>query len=860
MNSIDQELNNFTFYRDRTGNLAPQNEIILPLNLSQCLINSDNNYQATADTFNNALSCIYINYMYLYSKCFLVDNNYPTNNPLYIGNFTTDQISVLSVRDINWTYVNTLTAITSSIDFTVNHFVNTYSITIPISSTSTPLSITTSIRDNLTSIGDGKVFFASSIQSQAVNIPPPDGSSLSSYSYIVNLSGVPGLLLNNSPTTQSGDIFYTTSTFTTNSAVTYLQTKNNPSTATKFSFASPLSAGMDDLVDMVVGYNNYTQNKVLFCASKTRLYIFTDGINGVQLVYSSDTLGYKRDINFQSIASLVLYGNFLFIGESYYNSVYKVNVSGFLLNDPINSERLIVEKIIGGLGGGAEPTQFNNPEPQFVLENYLYVFDRNNSYIKIYDLNLNFITSTNISSLIKATPIISGVKPFNIGYYKGYYNIYMLSSYVVVNKTITYRFNEIVILDIQTFFPLYNIRISSNNIDEVLTAFKQSPTDPNIVYVTTNTNFYKFFISNFSQVGLFILEKSNNKFIDVLSLDGNDVVYLYQTPGYGLIVKFIETLTYVNLLTNSDFDIYTLDDLFVKPDENQTFIVYNKTFKKLLYNFKKLLSNITLRPNYILQIGSSLNSKIYSGVDYLNNFEYEKLNIIDVKNVYIGENEVFSNSVLNRALGNFYKLLTLGLTTISNNTSIIFSTINLNDNEVDVQDPNTLQNSFVMTEQFDPAVVDTFNCVILTENGDGIAFETTQSPSPTSTLVFVEDSQTLANKRVSFIDNNTQVYSQGLNLPLVTNENLFPTIVTNYLQVLRSTNVVLPSTELTWNINKVPTTPYNNYNLIGKNIYIQPTANTTTIQTLQTAQYDKNLQSYLDIDPSLFVSRKGNLN
>ena len=856
MNSIDQELNNFTFYRDRTGNLAPQNEIILPLNLGQCLINSDNNYQATADTFNNALSCIYINYMYLYSKCFLVDNNFPTNNPTYIGNFTTDQISVLSVSDINWTYVNTLTAITSSITFNVNHFINTYSITIPISSASTPLTIATSIRDNLTSIGNGDVFFASSIQSQAVNIPPPGGGSLSSYSYTVNLTGVPGLLINNSPTTQPGDIFYTTSTFTTNSAVTYLQTKNNPATATKFSTVSQLSAGMDDLVDVVVGYNTYTNNKVLFCASKTRIYIFTDGIHGVQLVYSSDTLGYKRDINFKSISSLVLHGTTLFIGESYYNSVYKVSVSGFLLDDPINSNRLIVDRIIGGLGGGAEPTQFNNPEPQFVLENYLYVFDRNNNYIKIYDLNLNFKSSLNISSLIKATPIVPGVKPFNVGYYKGSYNIYMLSSYVVVNKTITYRFNEIVILDVTTFFPLYNIRISSNNIDEVLTSFKQSPTDPNIVYVSTNINFYKFFISNFSQVGAFVLERSGNRFINVLSLDGVDVVYLYQTPGYGLFVKFIETITYVRLLTNSDFDIYTLDDLFVKSNENQTFVVYNKTFKKLLYNFKKLLSNIALRPNYTLQIGTTLNSKLYSGVDYLNNYEYENLNIIDVKNVYIGENEVFSNSVLNRVLSNFYKLLTLGLTTIRNNNTVIFSTINLNDNEVDVQDPNTLQNSFIMTEQFNPAVVDTYNCVILTENGCGISCETKQSPSPSSTLVFVEDSQTLANKRVSYIDTNTQVYSQGLDLPLVTDVNLHPTIVTNYLQVLRSTDVPLPGTQLNWNLNKIPVTPYNNYNLIGKDIYIQPTANTTTIQTVQTAQYGQSLNSYLDIDPSLFVSLK----
>ena len=48
MNNISSELATYDFPKNRTGNLSITNELLLPITLDQCLINADENYQATA--------------------------------------------------------------------------------------------------------------------------------------------------------------------------------------------------------------------------------------------------------------------------------------------------------------------------------------------------------------------------------------------------------------------------------------------------------------------------------------------------------------------------------------------------------------------------------------------------------------------------------------------------------------------------------------------------------------------------------------------------------------------------------------------------------------------------------------------
>jgi hypothetical protein len=775
MNNISIEADDYIFVKNRTGSLTLTNQLVLPLYLDQCLINSDDNYQATASSFNSALSCLHINYMYLYSKLFLVENGFPTQSPSYIGNAENTTPTVLTVSNINAANVTAVKAAGSTVSFTFNNYLNNYNVSIPLASITTPQQLAYSYFNTITALNSGGLF--------------PEGQiSLVGSAYNISLTGIPAIKINNSYTTNTSDIFLTTSTYTSNSGDIQLSEISNFNDLVQFSFSSSASAGMDDLVDIQITKNTYTGKNVIFCAAKKQIYILTEYANTVELVYSSITLGYNRDIDFQDITSIVLYGDFLYIGDKHYNSIYKVDVSGFIRNNPINSTRFIVDRIIGGTGSG--DTQFNAPEPQFVYNNQLYVFDRNNNYIKLYDLNLNFLKGINYSNTLRSTPPITTTKPFNIGLYQGTYNIYYLSSYVTVNSFETFRTNEILILDINTLLQLYEIKLSFNNVDETLVDFKQSVIDIRTVYVATNKNLYKLFLSNFSQIGNFTQGIYNIKRLGDVNNDNLDALFVYQTYGKGFFTKFLEQNSYISLLTQSDFEIYSLSELFVNSNENQTFVVYNKTFKKLFYNFFKLLTNIKSRPVYIIQTNTPFNSRTFTDLEYISNAEFDELNTLDNKNFYVGENEIFSNSVINRIITNFYRLLQRGLQIASNKVTFEYSPINLkrvvNSIVAPVSTSTVTSYPYIMTEQYNQNDYTTFNSIILTEDGKGITTESDQKPTtkPQSQLIVTENKTEYVNTAYSFIDNNTSIKSPTLNLPL-TNTNVAPTVVT-YLEAVRT--------------------------------------------------------------------------
>lgn len=785
MNNISTESGDYIFVKSRTGSLTLNNQLTLPLKLEQCLINADNNYQATAASFNSVLSCLYINYMYLYSKLFLVENGFPTQPFNYIGNVQNLTETILTINSLNQTNFSTLTAALTSVNFTFNNYLNNYSVSIPITGITNPEELAYAYLDTITSVDDGNLFSLGEV------------SLTGAASISVGLTGIPAIEINDSYTTVVSTIFLTPSTYTNNNGVTQLDSTNNFNNLVQFSFASTASAGMDDLVDIQVTKNSYTGKNVIFCAAKTQIYIITEDNGLTELVYSSNLLGYNRDIDFQDITSIVLFGDFLYIGDKHYNSIYKVDISGFIRNNPINSTRFIVDRIIGGTG--SDSTQFNAPEPQFVFDNQLYVFDRNNNYIKLYDLNLNFLRSVNYYSVLKNTPPITSTKPFNVAFYNGVFNIYYLSSYVTFNSFETFRMNEIIVLDIDNLLPLYEIKLSFNDIDEVLVDLKQSKIDINTIYVATNKNLYKLFLSNFSQIGNFTQGIYNVRRLGNVNNNGLDTLFVYQTYGFGFFTKFLEQNTFISLLTEDNFLIYSLNELFVNQNENQTFVVYNKTFKKLFYNFFKLLTNIKARPVYVIQTNTPFNSRTFTDIEYISNAEFDELNTLDNKNYYVGENEIFSNSVINRIITNFYILLERALQIISNKVTFEYIPVNLkrvvNSSIPPVSTSTVTGYPYIMTEQYNSNDYTTFNSIILTENGNGITTESYQKPTtaPQKQLIataVVTDAGTITptkneyiNTSYSLIDTSTSVKSPTLNLPLIPGE---ASGVVTYLEAVRT--------------------------------------------------------------------------
>lgn len=736
MTNIALESANYGFEQDRTGNIVSSNLLDLPFSRKNCLLNGGTDFHATATAFNAALSALNSNYYYLYSKCFILESNFPTATAGYIGNFQNEPLTKLDIEGIDATNLSDLQAAGPTLTFTFNRFIDEYDVSIDVSAITNELELAYTYVDTITSLNNGNLFAGST-------------PILISGSYYVSLTSIPySVSLNNSYTTDPSDVFLTTSTIVSNNGQSTLGINDDYSKAIKFSFADSLSGGLDNLVDIAVGYNEYTGSRILFGISENRLFIFSSNSNSITLLYSSNTVGYERDINFTDLTSIVLYNNTLFIGDKHYNNIYKLNISGFLTNDPVNSNRVIVEKVIGGTGVGIDPTQFNYPEPQFVSNNLLYVFDRNNKYIKIFDLNLNFQRGVSIKELLADTPAISTSRPFHVAKVDNIDQIYLLSTTLVKAGNGGYvRFNDIVIIDPINYFYLFKIRLSSFDSTEVIRDFKQIDPKNSIVYILTNYGLYKFFLSNMSQIGKFTIPMTNYMKVGGISSTDriDEYVYLYASPGHGIFAQFTETNNYTSLLDDEFFDVYPLSDILVKADENQTFIVYNKTFTKLLHNITTLLKNISVRPQYKLLVGSTLNSRVYIGLNYLTNKIYEQLLPEITKDYFIGENEIFCSDTINRVLGKLYDLILLGLQSIQNDIVFEYTPISLVATTVD---------NAIMQEVYQPGDFTTYDTTILTETGEVLIYESGQSPSPVMVITTPSINTT---STPPFIDQNTTI-------------------------------------------------------------------------------------------------------
>jgi hypothetical protein len=343
----------------------------------------------------------------------------------------------------------------------------------------------------------------------------------------------------------------------------------------------------------------------------------------------------------------------------------------------------------------------------------------------------------------------------------------LLSTYTLITKQLPYTINSIVILNPNTFTPYKAVNITFNNTLENISYCLQSANEENISYVMTNIGLYKFNTTNFSQIGYFGQVINNCKYICLVEEDGKDVVYVYSTPGYGIFTKYVEESTYTTLLTNDDFNVYSLDELYINENENQTFFVYNKTFKKLFQNFYKLLTNIAFRPSYSLVIGTSLNSHIFDGLKYLDNATSQNLILTESKDFYIGENEIFCNSVINRVITKFYTTLQQANAAASNSIVTNFNTITLPSN-------NVINGSFIMTEQYNPTDTQTYQSIILTEDGRGIVVESAQGvssvPSTTTDTVIVDSNvtvTTVTQTTSTVLDLNVAVGSINNNIGIV---------------------------------------------------------------------------------------------
>jgi len=427
--------------------------------------------------------------------------------------------------------------------------------------------------------------------------------------------------------------------FTNNSTSPSL-VKNNPS---NFDQANNLSLSRANLP----GFKN------IFLCSDTRIQSLSSNTTTNEFVFAgyTDTYGENNKLNFLKINGSAVYQDSLYISDESRNNIVRLNISGFTTHDDHRDNKYYESEIIGGEGEVRSNYSFDKPKILDFYKNNLYVLDQGNECIKVYDKDLGFVKNLRKAATYKIYPPVA-IKIYNDNFY-----------WLTANGTL-------LVFD----FDLNLLRqkdISVNDTDEFLDLII-SPINNNF-YALTRKNIYKYFTDTEVIIGKFNLANYNitssdisYKFFNLIeTVNNNDVIYAYSNNnGRGVIFVFEEDEFYFNLLSDYNFQIFSKDELHLKKEEFASSFAYNKSINKILKNTLQLRNFIYRKINSKLLRDESFE---FTGVTYFSEDDLKITGYQTSMNNYIGTNEIFSRAVVNRVLGEVYKLQSLLLKLFQSN-------------------------------------------------------------------------------------------------------------------------------------------------------------------------------------------------
>jgi len=411
--------------------------------------------------------------------------------------------------------------------------------------------------------------------------------------------------------------------------------RNNSSKVNKSNF--------DSLNSVTVKPGSIKNFECLFTCSDTRIQALSvddssNNVNDYQFISYTDTYGQNNKLNFLKINAIANYENFIYVSDELRNNIVKININGFIKNDEHRYNKFYETEIIGGQGNVRNNYSFNSPKILQFYKNNLYVLDKGNNTIKIFDKDLSFIKNIRKSKFISDNPPVA-IKIYNDNYY------YLSNDKLYVFDLDFNLLNTVTLVKLLNLETFLDLKISQKN---------------NNLYIISQLNVYKYYADSLDYIGNFDFEKINVnpnvlKFIEIYETDDNkDLIYIYLNKnGVGSFLVFDEDSGFINLLSDYNFSIYSLDEIKYKKEEYNSNFSYNKSIIKLISNTLQLRNFLYRKVNIKLKRNGSY---IYNGITYFNPEDIDITNYRTNLNNYIGTNEIYSRSVINRILNEIYNL------------------------------------------------------------------------------------------------------------------------------------------------------------------------------------------------------------
>lgn len=388
----------------------------------------------------------------------------------------------------------------------------------------------------------------------------------------------------------------------------------------------------------------------------------TDLDNKIGRVANIEFITESSDLKFANIVDIKINSNNdMYVIDSSYCTLYKYNITGLTRYDSAVLSRsktpgsMLIDSI-GSKGELSEDTRFNTPK-------LIAIDDKDNVYVldftiteggvaKIFNVNGNWVKTIDLVDEFKSFP------PQEIIFNPDNKTFIVLTTnrYINVYDTSFNRKSSTLIKDGGSSENLVKITLSKEN--------------TNILYILSNNNIYKKFLTDLSlTIGRFKIEEKNigtgiptdknftaidiRLTTDPVTGDERDEIYVLDS-NTGILHQFDEDSNFISVVYSIYKDsVFTFNELKVSNEEYVSADVYNKVLGKLVTNHLLFLEFI--RSKFVIEYE-------YTGIANLIGTDYITANEIDVNTYkpkydnFIGLNEILLSSTINRALESIYNL------------------------------------------------------------------------------------------------------------------------------------------------------------------------------------------------------------
>lgn len=396
-----------------------------------------------------------------------------------------------------------------------------------------------------------------------------------------------------------------------------------------------------------------------------------------------DYVSENNDLTFNQLTSFSVAGNYAYLCDANQNTIYKYDISGYINGDPSIVNRRILVNSMGGFGNALSQTKFDSPDLIFANDeiNRLYVHDKNNRCIKIYDTKLSYIkTRTFTAGYNSAAKAIA------------YNSVQQLIYLIVKNASTDSHVLQICDIDLQVI-EQYDLQdaLEANEIYKGIVFCKN---DSNLFYIYTNQSVFKKFVNKPDKtIGKWLIYKSGitashiwnleaSKYNlaqwawnegeisvrDALTINGmssffisdiddREQIFLFagaNKKSFNRILHYSERNIFNSALGATSLNAYDAANAKVGDDEFINAMVINKEVYKIAFNTLNITRFITGRYTASYDY---LNNLVYKNITPLTDDESTLLNTVNLQNIYVHENEIMSDSgALNRCLKEIYNL------------------------------------------------------------------------------------------------------------------------------------------------------------------------------------------------------------